>query len=208
MDYQVLSFPEKWILKGIPLIFCIGSLLHFLFDLSRRNVLIGLIAPVNQSVWEHLKMIPLPVIGWWTLYYIAKGITYGMDKDIWFTSALIALVTSLITVPLLYYFYTQAFGIKLLWVDILILLLAIAFGQSLALYCYREGVNIPAVWSMVAFSVLILVFILFTFVPPKIPLFLDHTNGQYGFPRSKTSINIFSGNHIYSKKSILSRRRQ
>ena len=209
MDYQALSLPEKWILKGIPFIFCIGSLLHFGFDLSKGNLLIDLISPVNQSVWEHLKMLPLPVIGWWVLYYAVKGMKYGLDKDVWFTCALIALITSLITIPLLYYFYTQAFGVKLMWIDILIFLFAIALGQFLALYCYRKAVNIPAVWSIAAFIGLILIFIIFTFAPPKIPLFLDYTTGQYGIPRSKTSINIFPENIIYSKKkSILSRRKQ
>ncbi len=180
MDSQTLFSPEKWILKGIPFIFGIGSLLHFCFDLSNRNLLIGLFTPVNQSVWEHLKMLPLPVIGWWALYYIVKGMTYGLDKDVWFTGALIALSTSLITIPLLYYFYTQAFGIKLMWMDILIFLFAVALGQSLALNCYRKGINIPAIWSIIIFIGIILVFVLFTFAPPKIPLFLDHTTGQYG----------------------------
>lgn len=87
MNYKALSNPEKWILKGIPILFIIGSLLHFMYDLSGNNFLVGLVTAVNESVWEHAKMVLLPVILWWSLYYLYNGKRYDIDRNQWYTGA-------------------------------------------------------------------------------------------------------------------------
>lgn len=61
MDRCSTSQAKKWILTGIPILFLTGSLLHFAYELSGKNILIALIAPVNESVWEHSKMVLWPV---------------------------------------------------------------------------------------------------------------------------------------------------
>ncbi|HYH05369.1 MAG TPA: DUF6512 family protein [Bacillota bacterium] len=180
MKYQNLSPAEQWILKGVPYLFLIGSGLHFIYELTGKNPLVGLLAPVNESVWEHLKLVLIPVIGWWTVYYLAAGNTGGINKNNWFTGALTALMASLITIPLLYYFYTQAFGVELIWVDILILLLAVLSGQLVGLHWYRYGRGIEATTVVGILITIILLFMLFTFTPPQLPLFRDPTTGQYG----------------------------
>lgn len=53
-----------WETFGILFIFSVGTLLHFTYDALGKWKPVGLIAPVNESVWEHLKM------GFWpTLIY-------------------------------------------------------------------------------------------------------------------------------------------
>ena len=44
------------------IVLTVGSLFHFLFNLSNQNTLIALFAPINESVWEHLKMLWFPYI--------------------------------------------------------------------------------------------------------------------------------------------------
>lgn len=180
MRYKTLLPSEKWIVKGIPGLFLIGTFMHFLYDLSGGNVIVGLISAVNESVWEHSKMVLLPVICWWSFYYIIKGKEHNIDKKKWFTSALIALLTALISIPLLYYFYTEAFGVELLAVDISILFLALLFGQLLAFHFYKYSKGINLYIPICIFILLILVFMIFTFYPPHIPFFRVNTTGQYG----------------------------
>ena len=180
MSCKSVSKPEKWILLGIPLLFSIGSILHFAYDFLMKSPLAGIFAAVNESIWEHEKMVVWPVILWWSLYYILKGKMYGIHKNRWFTGALASLFISLVTMPMLYYFYTEAFGVEILWVDILILLLTIAFGQLMGLHVYQHGKGIPAAIVCIIFVLLILIFILFTFFPPHIPLFQDGITSGYG----------------------------
>lgn len=180
MSYKTLSSPEKWIIIGIPILFLIGSFMHFLYDFTGGNLIIGAIAPVNESVWEHLKMVLLPVILWWTIYYFAVGEINNIDKNKWFTGALVSLLTALITIPLLFYFYTRAFGVELLVVDILLLFLALLFGQLAGLHFYKYSKGISSSISIGILILLIFIFVLFTFYPPHLPLFRDNSTGNYG----------------------------
>lgn len=177
---KTLSRPEKWILIGIPILFFIGSIMHFLYNIFGENPFVGLIAPVNESIWEHTKMVLLPIILWWSIFFFAREKHYAIDKNKWFTGALASLLTAIITIPLIYYFYTEAFGVELLWADILILLLSVTLGQLLGLHIYRNGTGINANFVISVFIVLILIFMLFTFFPPHIPIFRDGPTGGYG----------------------------
>ena len=45
----------RWELSGIIFVFLLGALLHFVFEWSGEPKIAGLIASVNESVWEHFK---------------------------------------------------------------------------------------------------------------------------------------------------------
>ena len=51
----------------------IGTLFHFLFELLGQNAFVGLFTPVNESVWEHLKLIYFPFIISMTVEYFIYG---------------------------------------------------------------------------------------------------------------------------------------
>lgn len=179
-----LTGPEKWILKGIPVLFIVGTFFHFIYDLLWKNPLVGLVSPVNESVWEHGKMVVWPIILWWSLYYLGPGRAEGVQADAWFTGAWAALLTAVLTIPLVYYFYTQAFGVELLWVDIGLLFGSLVLGQLMGLHVYRHGGGLSAGLVLVLFGAVVLAFMVFTFFPPKIPLFRDGSTGLYGIGRS------------------------
>lgn len=52
---------KKW--QIIVIIFCLilGTFLHFTYELSNFNPVIGLFSAVNESVWEHLKLLVFPM---------------------------------------------------------------------------------------------------------------------------------------------------
>lgn len=178
--FKKYSPPEKWILLGIPILFLVGSMFHFLYEISGENLIIGTFAPVNESIWEHLKLVVLPIICWWGIYDLTEGKNYNINKNPWFTGAIIALITALITIPLGYYFYTGAFGIELLAIDIALLLIAIFIGQVIGLHIYRHSNGIPVRLSILVMLGILVVFIIFTFNPPHLPMFLDTIGNQYG----------------------------
>jgi len=88
MKIKNLSNPERWILLGIPTLFLLGAIFHFLYDFTGKISLIGIMRPVNSSVWEHMKMSLFPIVGWWGIYYFVKGKKHKIDNDLWFTAAL------------------------------------------------------------------------------------------------------------------------
>jgi hypothetical protein len=44
-----------WELCGIVFVFLLGALLHFVFEWSGESKIVGAMASVNESVWEHFK---------------------------------------------------------------------------------------------------------------------------------------------------------
>lgn len=160
-------------LFAVPFIFILGSLLHFAYDFSNQNFFAGLIAPINESIYEHTKLAFSPTILWYILYFVfAKGIKKPI-KNTWFTACLLSAITSILSIPLLFYFYTQAFGIELLWVDIFILLLAVFLGQLVAYHSYKYSFSIKKTCIFIIFILIVIFYVIFTIYPPALPIFTE-----------------------------------
>ena len=179
MSWSHLNNPEKWIILGIPALFLMGSLMHFIYELTGKSYFIGDFSPINESVWEHSKMIVVPMIAWWTLYYIFCKDTYEIDRNRWFFPLLISLVLYIIMIAF-FYTYSTALGKELLWVDIFDLILSLSIGQLLGMYFYRHGPSININISLFIIVAIVALFIIFTFYPPHIPIFKDTSTGTYG----------------------------
>ena len=66
----------KFQLSSAIFIAILGTFLHFTYNWSGGNVIVGLFSAVNESTWEHLKLIFFPnlitiIIGY---FYIGKNI--------------------------------------------------------------------------------------------------------------------------------------
>ncbi|MEM2112455.1 MAG: DUF6512 family protein [Candidatus Bathyarchaeia archaeon] len=55
-------FILKLELFGMLFIILLGSALHFTFELSGNNPVVGVFSAVNESVWEHLKLSFWPAL--------------------------------------------------------------------------------------------------------------------------------------------------
>jgi hypothetical protein len=49
-------------MAGMVFIIILGSLLHFTFELSGNNPVVGTFSAVNESVWEHFKLSFWPAL--------------------------------------------------------------------------------------------------------------------------------------------------
>lgn len=161
--------PETYTLLGILVLFAVGSLFHFLYSLTGECFIIGLFVPINESIFEHTKMVVLPVFIWWFIFYLFRK--KDLFVNAWFTSALIAMISAIIAIPMLFYFYSQAFGIESLIIDIWILLASLAIGQILGLHYYRHGKGIEYHFAIFLMIVIIILFAFFTINPPAFPIF-------------------------------------
>ncbi|NCC08787.1 MAG: hypothetical protein EOM30_12345 [Clostridia bacterium] len=171
MKYKILPRPEKWIILGIPFLFLAGACLHFTYELTGKSFIVGIFSPVNESVWEHCKMVVLLTILWWSVYYICKSKSHSIDKNKWFSGALVSVFVSIITIPLFFYFYTEAFGIESLIIDILLLLFANFLGQLTGLHVYKYGKGINYIVAICLLAAIFIAFAVFTIFPPALPIF-------------------------------------
>lgn len=174
-----MNINKKQILISIPVLFIFGTMLHFLFNISGNIKIIGLIAPVNESVWEHLKLAFFPILVWWIIKISQEGLNNKYKKLI---ALAVSSILSICTITSFFYTYTGAFGIKSLVLDIFSLFLGILIGQIIAYYTfiYLDVKKSYVCISVIAIMTILILFFIFTFYPPNIPLFKDPRTGFYG----------------------------
>lgn len=162
---------ETYTLIGILVLFFVGSIFHFLYLFTGKCFIVGLFVPINESIFEHTKMVVLPIFLWWTIFYLFKK--NELFANVWFTSALIAMISAIIAIPMFFYFYSQAFGIESLIIDILILFVSLAIGQILGLHYYHHGKGIEYHFAIFLMIIIIILFAFLTINPPALPIFND-----------------------------------
>lgn len=163
---------------GFAVVSIIGTLAHFAFDWSGGNIIVGLFCPVNESPWEHLKMMFFPFF----LYTILTERLMKQDKfNIWF-SGYISIITGMAATLCYFYTLNGALGGNNEWVNISSFFagLAIAFVINYFLINNSVGRGMPNAIAGAMMIVTTLAFILFTVKPPIIPLFQDPQNLTFG----------------------------
>jgi len=164
---------------GTVAVFLLGSAFHFLFDALGRSVLAAPFFAVNESVWEHLKLLSTAAILWMAAdFFLAEKSL----RPRFFAARAVALPIALLLIPALFYFMKEGFGVESLPVDIGNFLVACIAYEVIAM---RLEARHPAIakWNAVGIAVLIgifALFVVFTFMPPHLPLFLDTPTGGYG----------------------------
>ncbi len=169
-------------LVGMVFIIVLGSMLHFTFELSGGNPVVGAFSAVNESVWEHLKLVFWPALLFMLIQYML------LRKKIISNFALAktaGICLAIVIIPVVFYSYTAITGESIFLLDIGTFIFAVIIGQLLSykLLTYKkvsEGFNRI---SLVLLVLLGIAFVLFTFYPPQLMVFRDPVTGRYGIPQ-------------------------
>ena len=147
----------------------LGTLLHFTYKWSGNNAIVGIFSPINESIWEHLKLMFFPMLITIIIGYLYKG----KDVDNYLSSKVIGTVVMISFTIVFYYTYSGILGTNYIGVDVSIFFIAVALGQYVSYKLMKtkfHGNNIIAIITLLA---LLLCFVVFTFFPPNIALFKD-----------------------------------
>lgn len=158
----------KYSIIGIIFVSILGTLSHFTYDWFQQNNLIGLFVPINESVWEHMKLVFFPLL----IYSIImnKKLMYeypGLKSALYF-----GIIIGTLFIPIVYYTYVGIIGYHHLILDILtfIFIIIIAFFSIYRLTRSKKLQNHTRILKILV-SLLFIGFIFFTYFPPKLALF-------------------------------------
>lgn len=167
-----------WPIAGFFTVAVLGTVLHFVYEWSGDSVWVGAFCAVNESTWEHMKLLFFPAL-LFTLFQLAL-----CKEDCVFPAArAIGVTAGLALIPALYYTYTGVLGFRVLWVDLAIFYLSDAALFRLDARLRRRrplrepGAQLAGLLWLWALAFL---FVWWTFQPPRIGLFWDPVTGQYG----------------------------
>lgn len=162
---------------SIIMIFIICFITHYLYNLF-PSFFTSLFFPVNESVWEHMKMLVSSIIIWdIILYFILKNNGYYFENFI--LSVLCTNICSIVIFLIIYYPLYMIFGDFFL-LNIIILFVSIFLSVNIGFnILYKSNYNLESISILIIITIYIL-FGLFTYYPPKSPIFIDPRNNSYG----------------------------
>ena len=168
----------KYNILGCIVISIIGTFLHFSYGIFGNNIIFAPFSAINESVWEHVKIAIMPMF-FWTIFEFCE-LMYR-PKNLW-TSLFIKIITIMTIIIVAYYCYTEILGMSVLVIDLFIFYIAIFTSQLLGYKVANSGVVSNSKEEVYKYIVIFifLLFILFTFLPPKLDIFKDQIKETYG----------------------------
>lgn len=169
----------RWQCFGFIFTGALGTFLHFLFDLTGGNIGAALFSAVNESIWEHTKLIFYPML----LFAFIEYRRWGKDLSHFWCVKLRGILLGLILIPVLYYSYTGILGTSADWFNIAIFFIVagIVYWRETQLLLRESARTCKPLIALGILGLMAVVFTMLTFFPPQIPLFQDPLTGTYGY---------------------------
>ena len=166
-----------WQAAGFALVTFGGTIAHFLYDWTGGNILVSPFSGVNESTWEHTKLL------FWPLFLFALvQRPFFKDQENYWCVKLVEILLGLVLIPVLFYTYNGVFGKSPDWINIAIFYitaLLVFFFEWWAFRNDRLQCKHPRL-AVTAICLIGVLFVVFTFATPQIPLFQDPLTGTYG----------------------------
>ena len=166
-----------WQLVGFAVTSLLGTLLHFLYEWLGEPAWIAVFSGVNESTWEHMKLL------FWPMFiYAAVQSFFFKDYEGFWCIKLRGIVLGIISIPIIFYTYNGVVGKSPDWINIAIFFVCAAISYIYEAREFKKSTT-PCQNSTLAFSllcVIALLFAVFTFATPEINLFKDPLTNTYG----------------------------
>lgn len=147
-----------------------GVLLHFFYDWSGENLLVGIFSAVNESIWEHLKLLFFPAVLYTVLYGIYKSNLLSS-----LAPSAIGIYSGMLAITAGYYTYSGILGRDIGWINILLFFIGVYIFLAIRQLLMKNFGKYNGISALIAASVLFLNAILFgiwTFNPPPLGIFI------------------------------------
>lgn len=166
-----------WQLMGFAVTALGGTLLHFLYDWLGKATLIAPFSAVNESTWEHMKLLFWPMF----IYAIFQSFFFRNYENFWCIK-LKGILLGLALIPIIFYTYNGVIGKSPDWLNIAIFFICaiIAFVYESKQFYKEESTCKNPKLAITLLCIIAIFFIIFTFKTPQISVFTDPLTGTYG----------------------------
>ena len=156
-------------------IFCF--LTHFLYNFF-PNTLFSIFFPVNESIWEHMKMMTSSILIWSILeYFLYKKFRVNHNNFILslFLEVCLSIIIFLIIYLPIYHFTGSIFMLNLI-----VLFISLYFVNIISYYILALRDLHKELLGIVGIILLYIIFGILTYNPPFNYIFFDKMENKYG----------------------------
>ena len=156
-----------------------GTLFHFVYQWTGENKIIAAFVPVNESVWEHLKLTFYPML----IAAIVEYFVINKNVNNYIEAKTIGIFTAITFIVVTFFTYSGIVGGSLIVIDVLIFVLSIIIGEYVAYKLMTRKNESDTKSKTLAIAIILFLmfsFILYTYNAPQVNLFKDSVTGEYG----------------------------
>lgn len=166
----------KFEIFSIIFVSILGTLLHFVFKWSNYNPFVGAFSAVNESTWEHLKLLFYPmlistILGY---FYLAKTVPTFL------CSRVLGILISILFTVIFFYTSSRILGSNIAFLNIASFYIAVIIGEYISYRLMLTNFNCNNKKAIISIVILLFCFIVFTYLTPQIGLFKDPITNSYG----------------------------
>lgn len=158
---------KRFCVIGFLVTTILGVISHFVYEWTGGNFLVGLFFPMNESTWEHMKLLFFPMF----LFALVAGKKMERQYPCIYNAMFTGILLGLALIPTLFYTYSGVLGFFVDWVNIAVYVLSVLVAYivvyRVALTCRNKN---PMVLRIVMY-VLLVAFMVFSVYPPKLGIF-------------------------------------
>ncbi|MGN1371183.1 MAG: DUF6512 family protein [Candidatus Coprovivens sp.] len=171
---------NKKTIINIIITFLLCFPLHFLYQ-KIPCFITSIISPVNESIWEHMKILFTSIIFTGIIEKI-----YAKNKKIKYNNILFCnYINAIISIPIFLLFFIPIYNNigENLPITIIIMLISIVLSKLIATKLINhKDLKLENI-SIILIIITYMIFALLTYLPPKLDLFLDPQSLKYGVPK-------------------------
>ncbi|MDD6479503.1 MAG: DUF6512 family protein [Oscillospiraceae bacterium] len=149
----------------------LGTFLHFLYDLSGENAIVGIFSAVNESIWEHQKLLYWAAL----IYSIGEYLFSERRPHNYKIATALGILSGIMAVITLFYTYSGILGFSITFIDISLYFFGVIMFlivRNLIIKNHFLTSGTAQISGILIIIVLGILFAVWSFFPPKISIFI------------------------------------
>lgn len=163
--------PKKRYLISFIIFSIIGTAMHFVYDIIGSNIILNGIVPINESVWEHLKLIFYPSLIFFVCNYDYKAknnkATYTASFVTASTISMLFCIMSYYSILYFFKFVPGVINIVIYYLSMFILFVLMYIMN----YITEELHDNFNFFCEITILIYIFIFYIYTYFPPNLIIF-------------------------------------
>lgn len=155
----------------------LGSLFHFIYGWTNENYIAGLIFPVNESTFEHLKLIFYPTI----IYSFYEYLRLEDKPENYIPSVAAGIIVGKLTIVTLFYLYNGVLGFGVDFLNIIIFFISVIVSliiKNRVINSEKFTSKTALIISVLYLFISALLFAAWSYNPPSLGIFTPPTLGK------------------------------
>lgn len=162
---------RRFLIIGAIVTIIFGVISHFVYEWSGNKFLVGLFFPVNESTWEHMKLIFFPMFA----YALIGGKRMEEKYPCIYNAMFAGILVGLAMIPVLFYTYTGILGFNVDWLNITVYIISVLVAYVVVYMVAQKCPEKASRGKVLRYLmyVLLVAFMVFTVYPPELGLFAE-----------------------------------